>query len=301
MRQRLNHARHFINGNLIDITFFSADNQRYTVENFAFSGEYGEGAVTLPFVPMMTVVDLNEEMADAIIDYNYELTATGMHNATQANLILRISDISNATFARVEDNYVAADPLKTENENISAISNTHFWRIAYSNEADLEGTIRFTFRANNSDALDYDLLHGHDMNEIVLLYRRDAADDWQIIPSSISGNLSLGYLSTDTAPAGEYAIGIGNRETSVSDSKSPKSVQIYPNPANHLLNITVDDWKESDSCVYLILDMNGSLVAKGAIGKKQTKLNVKSLPSGLYVVRILSGNQEIGSHKFIKN
>ena len=201
----------------------------------------------------------------------------------------------------MEDNYVAADPLKTENENISAISNTHFWRIAYSNEADLEGTIRFTFRANNSDALDYDLLHGHDMNEIVLLYRRDAADDWQIIPSSISGNLSLGYLSTDTAPAGEYAIGIGNRETSVSDSKSPKSVQIYPNPANHLLNITVDDWKESDSCVYLILDMNGSLVAKGAIGKKQTKLNVKSLPSGLYVVRILSGNQEIGSHKFIKN
>ena len=93
----------------------------------------------------------------------------------------------------------------------------------------------------------------------------------------------------------------GNRESSVADSKSPKSVQIYPNPASHLLNITVDDWKESDSCVYLILDMNGSLVAKGAVVKKQTKVNVKSLPSGLYVVRILSGNQEIGSHKFIKN
>lgn len=301
VRQRLNHARHFINGNLIDITFFSADNQRYTVENFAFSGEYGEGTVTLPFVPTMVVVDLNEEMADAIIDYNYELTETGMNNATQANLILRISDISNATFARVEDNYVAADPLKTENENISAISSTHFWRIAYSNEADLEGTIRFTFRANNSDALDYDLLHGHDMNEIVLLYRRDAADDWQIIPSSISGNLSLGYLSTNTALAGEYAIGIGNRESSVADSKSSKSVQIYPNPASHFLSISVDGWKENDSCVYQILDLNGSVLTKGTMGKKLTKVNVKSLPSGLYVVRILSDNQEIGSYKFIKN
>ncbi len=302
VRQRLSHASHFGNGNKLDVTFFSSDRQRFTVNDFTFSGEFGQGEVELPFEPLFAVVDLDEELADAVIDYNFTIDNTSLRNADKANVKLLVNSFSDTAFFRVEDNYVAPDGLRTENEDVTEISDSHYWRIAFAPEGSVEGGLRFAFSAGEAGKLDYDLLHGHDREDVVLLYRRDAADDWQIIPSSLSGTIAIGAISTTLVRSGEYALAIGNRAASLQETVR-NEVSLYPNPTtNSLIVNNVSTVVKSGSCEVCIVDASGRMVKRRHFDdlSSEISLNVSALKAGVYFVRIMDGNRLAWSGKFIK-
>ena len=214
VRQRLSHADHFANSNKVDIAFFSAENQVYTVEGFTFDGEFAEGVVTLPFVPALVVVDYDEKLADAIVDYNIIVNSTGTKNANEANVKVIVDSFSDTTFLRVEDNYVAPDPLKNANPNVYEMSAAHYWRIATLPASSISGRIRFVLKASET-GIDYELVNGHNVNELLLLYREDPSCDWEIIHCDKSASSSTMYLTTDDFRNGEYTIAIGIDPTKI--------------------------------------------------------------------------------------
>lgn len=300
VRQKLSHARSFANSNKIDITFISNDRQQYTLEGFTFDGEFGMGTVTLPFQPLLAVVDMDEKLADAIVDHTMTLTQTGLQNISAVNVKLLVDAISDTTFFRIEDNYVAADPLRTENDNITAVSDGHYWRVAMSPENAIQGGLRFTYRAGNATALDYSLLNGHTTDELVLLYRHDPSEDWRIINFTQSGTISSGALVTEMVANGEYAIGLGNGEVGVNESPAPAKYSIYPNPASDHLNIHIAENVTKSDRVCRIYDANGKLVLKSKLTCDDSSLNISRLKSGVYVVCILENNQVVASQKVVK-
>lgn len=109
----------------------------------------------------------------------------------------------------------------------------------------------------------------------------------------------LKYNGTQTSPCGiinygeveDYAVKI----SSVLGVDNPKhnAVQIYPNPANDILNVT----KVSDKTEYKIYNITGQLIRKGII--KNQKIPVSNLTTGVYLLEIKSAT-ETAQIKFIK-
>ncbi len=301
VRQRLSHAYHFANSNVMDITFFSADNQRYTLERFSFSGEFAQGTVTLPWAPAFAVVDIDEKMTDAIIDYGYDLTATGIKNATDANFKLLVNDLSEPTYFRVEDNIIPAEPLSEDaNPHVTAVSTDHYWRVACTPEGTIQGGMRFAFHANNESASDYHFLHDYTFNEVELLYRRDGTEQWRPVEANKTGNMTNGYLAVSEVIPGEYAIGVGDGVVGVNTVVPISDVRIYPNPASDKLTVEIDHASARGQFRVQVCGLDGKKLMDRKLSSRQSQIDVDSLPAGIYVVMVLSEGKMIFSQKFVK-
>ena len=291
VRQRLSHAHHFANSNLIDLTFFSSDNQMFTVERFAFDGEFGEGVVTLPFEPVLVIVDYDEKLADAVVDYNFTVTGPGTKNASEANVRVIVQELADTTFLRIEDNYVAPDPLRDAGDNAVELSQTHYWRIASPQPGNIAGVIRFIVQYS-VNSIDYELVNGRRIDELLLLYRQDPSEDWMIIPCEKSASSSSAmYLTTDEFRAGEYTIAVGIDPTNVTTNVKMPELSVFPNPASASLTIELSDSYDTKTTTGLLYDAQGKLVRSFLIQGSYHELNTSDLPSGIYILKVSDGKR----------
>ena len=292
IRQRLSHANHLANGNRVDVTFFSSDNQMFTVEKFAFDGEFAEGVVTLPFEPVLAIVDYDEKLADAIVDYNMTIASTGTKNASEANVRIVVNELTDTTFLRIEDNYVAPDPLNDGGDNAVELSQSHYWRIETPQPDNISGKIRFMARTSSS-GIDFELFNGHSVDDLRLLYRRDPSQQWQNISCSKTANSTVSYiyLTTDAFLPGEYTLAIGNL-SNVHDSGNDVDMSVYPNPASESLTIKLPDAYEAKAMTGYLYDATGKLVRSFAIHSAYHELNTMDLPSGIYILKVTDGKRK---------
>ncbi|QZT37349.1 T9SS type A sorting domain-containing protein [Halosquirtibacter xylanolyticus] len=76
------------------------------------------------------------------------------------------------------------------------------------------------------------------------------------------------------------------------------NVSIYPNPVIEILNVKSNDLISS----FEIYNVLGSIVSKGAIDSNETALNVSSLISGMYIIKLYGTDHKlVYSSKFTKN
>ncbi|SEH34588.1 zinc-dependent metalloprotease [Chryseobacterium culicis] len=80
----------------------------------------------------------------------------------------------------------------------------------------------------------------------------------------------------------------------VSEAGNVKSVKIYPNPAEDVLNVM----NVSANAAYEIFNAPGQLISNGTIG--EGKINVSSLVKGVYFITINNGKEEKTTTKFVK-
>ncbi|WP_226063180.1 reprolysin-like metallopeptidase [Kaistella polysaccharea] len=116
---------------------------------------------------------------------------------------------------------------------------------------------------------------------------------------TVGMRVALRYNGTQTSPCGtinygeveDYAVKI----SSVLGINNPKTdqIQVYPNPAIDLLNIT----KVTDKASYKIYNMAGQLVSNGKV--IDYKVQVTNLLKGVYIISI-EEDGEIAKLKFIK-
>ena len=93
----------------------------------------------------------------------------------------------------------------------------------------------------------------------------------------------------------DYNVLVTSTVLGTSDTAGPKKdIQIYPNPASDILNIT----KVSDKATYKIYSAAGQLVKYGNI--LDGKINVSELIKGGYVIAIEEKGQDLFTSKFIK-
>ena len=77
------------------------------------------------------------------------------------------------------------------------------------------------------------------------------------------------------------------------------SFNVYPSPAKDYITINID--RPEENCVVSVLDNMGRSLISTKIGKseRQTTLNVSSLISGVYFIRLYS-NKNSYVQKFVK-
>ncbi|MCZ2101956.1 MAG: M12 family metallo-peptidase [Chitinophagales bacterium] len=77
---------------------------------------------------------------------------------------------------------------------------------------------------------------------------------------------------------------------SITDINLEKEVFVYPNPANHLLNIVLSD-KVSTFSHFVMTDIAGRVVMDGQLNAQMTELDVQKLEEGIYLMRLSDGNR----------
>ena len=292
LRQRLFHAEHYADDNRVNLTFFSADGQRFDYPHAQFSGATGIVHINIPFTPLFGVVDYSNEICDAIIDYNHRFNFTSTKSFSEANVTVSVTALQDSSRMRIEYNLVHADPFKVQPEPSYRLNN-RYWRIEYTGNQ-VQGSLKFKYNGNSNQP-EYELLQGHTPDELVLFYRRDCADDWHSIPFTRSGQMS-GTVSTESLMPGEYTFGVPGSDVGIQQRKA-NDIIIYPNPADSQLNI--QSLKDIDQII--IYDLNGREVLHENLNNKSKTIDIQSLSAGSYLIQIFNNKQLIYTDKFIKH
>ncbi|UKB79235.1 zinc-dependent metalloprotease [Chryseobacterium sp. MEBOG07] len=113
------------------------------------------------------------------------------------------------------------------------------------------------------------------------------------IPASLAGKTI--YLRVSAIGNVFYAVKQATVASllAVSEAGSVKSVKIYPNPAEDVLNVL----NISPNASYEIFNAPGQLISKGSIG--DGKINVRNLVKGVYFITI-NNKEEKSTTKFVK-
>lgn len=77
---------------------------------------------------------------------------------------------------------------------------------------------------------------------------------------------------------------------SLSEYLSPiKSMElnIYPNPANDYIDIV----NENENAIAYLLDINGRTISEVNLTKSNNRMDLTSIPAGVYIVKVIDGNQ----------
>ena len=280
-KQKLHHAYYFADNNKIDIEFVSPQGERQTLRHIQFSGEEACVEVTLPFTPAFWVIDPDENLGDAVIKYPLTVSNTTLINCTNAYFKFKPETITGNSLTRVEHHLVAPDPLKNPNSNIFRLSDNHYWHIEFYDKNITEGSFQFLYDPIVNQR-DYNLFQGYDKNDLILLYRRNAAEDWRIHPSNLSGS---DLIVTRSLLPGEYTLAMGKNIVSVPLINSNSTIYIYPNPASNQLRVT--NYELRENAVIEIYDVVGQMLQSKIVNlQSEIMFDVSHLASGMYFLKI---------------
>jgi len=147
----------------------------------------------------------------------------------------------------------------------------------------------------------------YDVANVKIDYTEDAGATWNnlaaSVPNSGSANVFIpASLAGKTIHLRVSAIGnvfyaVKQATVSgllaVSEAEDVKSVKIYPNPVEDVLNVM----NVSSNASYEIFNAPGQVIAKGTIG--DGKINVRTLVKGIYFITI-NNKEEKSTTKFVK-
>jgi len=290
-KQRLHYAHYFANSNRVDVEFVSVSGERYLVERIQFSGESDIVKVEIPFEPVFWAIDPNFKMGDACFDFTQLLNSTGSTNLADAYFRIQVDEVSGESILRVEHNPFAPTPAKNNHPNIIRISEKHFWRVGFLQYNTMQAQYFFRY----DPAYDRELLQGYTKDDLVLLYRKDAAHDWQIIPTTVTGGNTQGTLAVSFILPGEYTLGICDN---VKVKEWENKVEVYPNPVTDELRVTSYGLQIENIEVY---DALGRKISSNhpITSSSNHTINVSHLQTGIYILEIISKENKIHK-KFIK-
>lgn len=112
------------------------------------------------------------------------------------------------------------------------------------------------------------------------------------------------FICNDTCPNPRDTISNSitmNVAMSVGDIAGPgDDLHIYPNPAGDVLHVTMPDIIEDEVVSLQILDITGRAIRDARLTLKKTIININSLTPGVYLVKVITGNEKIYISKMVK-
>jgi hypothetical protein len=269
---------------------------------------------TVPFNPAFVAINMGEKISHAVAPEFKKIKATGVFNFVNAKMNITIQSISDSAFIRVEHNYTAPDGFK---------GCCHPYRLSPNRYWKVDGILPVTFKAKASISydgrtaafssnywLDNNLINTFE-DSLVLLYRRNAADDWKLYPyytKNMAGNNNdkHGVITIDTLHLGEYVfamkdftLGMQNKPIT---NEFPE-IKAFPNPAKDLLAIdfVASAIKISNNAILIITDTSGKIIYKEKLNPLQTTVNIRTsaYSTGLYFITINVKDAVIAKSKFM--
>ncbi|MCW3104652.1 MAG: hypothetical protein JWO09_3092 [Bacteroidetes bacterium] len=312
VKQKLTGAPHYYNNVPLEMTFKAADWTQQT-QNFTMSGPNASFSFTVPFDPAFTAVNMDEKISHAVAPDFKTLKTIGSSTFANAKFTINVLGIADSAFVRVEHNYTAPDAF----HNCCVpyrISPNRYWKV--------DGILPATFYAKAT--VNYDgrttafsnyywldnLLNITSEDSLVLLYRRNAADDWHEYPyytKNVVGSVTdkRGTVTIDSLQLGEYTFGMHDYlATGITDhtTNSANGITVFPNPSKTYLTVDLSNVKkEIVNSTIIVTDVAGRVVHSEKLSDQQEslKLNTAELRNGIYFITIKSAAKNVARSRFI--
>ncbi|MDF2452176.1 MAG: aminopeptidase, partial [Bacteroidota bacterium] len=224
----------------LEVTFMnSAWNKE--VKKISMSGASQSFTVNTNLNPVFAGMNVGSKISDAISSEfkTIKTNATNTYTLGRATFIVSNKGI-DSSYIRVEHNFAAPDPFKNNPYNFR-LNTQHYWKIDGILSPGFASKLRLNYDGNKTMSgnsyLDTCLtvVNG---DSIILLYRKNAADDWREVTGYTKFKISprTGFFTVDSLKLGEYvfANGQSNILTGVRDVEKNKDIQLllFPNPSS---------------------------------------------------------------------
>jgi aminopeptidase N len=309
VQQKLFGAPQFYTNVPLEFSFYDAAHNE-TSSKHLISGQYDNFTVTLQYDPALTSLDVHNLISDAETDEARTITATGTINLNLAKCTLTVNTLPDTAYIRVIHNYVKPDPI-ISNPNNYHISQQRYWKVEGILPAGFYATARFYYDGRISGTsgsgywLDNDLTVPNG-DSIMLLYRRDASDEWHEWPYytkfviGASVNSKFGYMTVDSVALGEYTFANGVSTVLGVAEQLPEAepeIIAYPNPAYR--DLTVEWPGVSGEVLVEIYDMNGALIHSENVQEERLHVKIENWSGGNYLVNVSQQGKNIGRKQVV--
>ena len=124
------------------------------------------------------------------------------------------------------------------------------------------------------------------------------ADSGQTIFQQIQNGLTSYYYVDDVYVADSVSY-INSLKELDPDSYRDKKIKIYPNPANEILTIEINNLQALQELDFQVLNSVGKQIIKGTINSKKYILDVSAYPKGIYFLVVKNKNAYVFRDKFV--
>lgn len=259
-------------------------------------------------LPIYTGVNVESKISDAISS-EYKIIKTNAsitYNLGRALLI--VSDKgTDSSFVRIEHNFASADAFKN-NPNNFRLNTQHYWKIDGLLSPGFVSKMRLNYDGNKSTSgnsyLDTCLTKVNG-DSIILLYRKNAADDWREVQhyTKFKIGAKTGFVTVDTLKFGEYVFANGKSNVLVGLKENNKinqaDIDLFPNPTSNVLHVKVINYKLSNSAIIEIYDMQGRVVKQLDKLDSEILIPVSDLDKGHYILNLTDKSKMIKSKSFV--
>lgn len=295
-RQKSHGNTHNYSNVPFELSARNAAGQLFTAQ-VSISGPTDSTTVELPFAPSWVYLNRDLKISHAVTTEEKYIKTIGTNNLSNALLEVNLISVQDSTYIRVEHNWVAPDSIKQRYAPYR-ISPNRYWTVYTQQPATFYAKAKFTFNgrtnSNSSGWLDNNLVT--DDNKVVLLYRKDAADDWKptsgLLTTFASTTDKFGNIIVDTLKAGQYTFAQIDSSLSISELSSATiktaSLEVFPNPANTEVNLK---WSATFDAIQAELhDLQGKLLGTVLVNgiEKTLKIPVSHLKTGFYLITLHS-------------
>ena len=302
MRQRVVGTTIFANGNRIPITFFS-DTWDSITKIMTFDGQYAHQTFTLPFAPNFAIVDFYNVLSDAITTGSSIVKDPGIRNFNAAYFTEQNLTVHDSNFLHIQHHFVVPDAMKNPDTAVKRMAN-RYWTVSGDIRNRLIG--KFFYSRHTTATATYAFLDENFLEEmasvdsLVVLYRSSPADDWQYVKSSLEGSRTQGYLCVYPLKTGEYTLAIAdtaNIRVHLNSKIIDGFVLMYPNPASKSVKVEFQNYGENIDLA--IFSQTGTKVLGIKNIHSGENINISSLPSGTYTIRMTIDGETFYADKLI--
>jgi hypothetical protein len=277
-----------------------------------------DSATNMFHIPLIGVFDFialdrNEKVSDAISDYEKNITTTGINAFPETNVSLTVQTLGATNFVRIEHNWVRPDDFQFGNPGIR-VSDYHYWKVDGVFDSTFISKAFFTYDGRtpaaasaNTGYIDNTLITVTE-DSLVLLYRRGAGYEWQIVTDAVTNFIGShtdksGNIRIDTLRKGEYAFGYRDYTVAaVNDNHlvAETTLSVFPNPSQETVKIEFS-LPHGKKGVISVFDASGKMIYRTDAFSHQTFItwDCYLCASGNYTVMLECNSHQKKSSQFI--
>jgi hypothetical protein len=298
VRQGLRASTHFHHNVPLEVNFRKADGS-FESRRMIAAGEKGAATFILPFEPQFCMLNRNQELNLAHVNYDKVVKTTGSVSGTNTSFSINVKNVpaGDSAFVLIQHHWSAPE-VTPDLPSTVKISSRHYWNIngIWPDGFIGNGIIRYDRGTTNAE-LDADLLATIPEDSLIVLYRKEAGHEWIRYPRAVVlavGSMTdgLGVIRLDTMIRGEYALATGYMDFPVNTTLPETTgiaVDVSPNPTTGDLQMVVKNTPDQ-VCSLALYTLWGTQVrfetisSLGGNGFAAWKIN--DLPAGVYLLQV---------------
>jgi aminopeptidase N len=285
--QRLRKAPQWFTDVPMTVTMVDEHGNTYS-EKHIVSGANSTVQLSSPINPVFVAMNMDGDLNMATTDRSEMVSSTGPIGSNPLWITADVDQVSDSTFVYLAHHWGAPGGTHPYNFDVR-LSTSHYWEVRYSDSSaiDVSGFFKYDGR-NAGGLLDEDLV-GTTEDSLVLMYRENAGDDWEIY-SHYTKNIivvstnAIGRMEFDRLEAGEYVLANIDPDL-IGVEEEQLSLSVYPNPTSQFFQI---EGLATGNYYVELVDIQGSVVWSQTLDGHARKIDVSELPAGTYLIAVES-------------